>query len=225
MSDIHSVGYIKINDINLKVTIMKRIIMLVTVVLFITTPIMAQSETGGVADNPTFQTSAYAKFLTKAGQYTEHQVGGAVIMKLISPATLGGYTLRAEKITDMVHNHSKQAISMIPNSSTGLGKLVSQTTGIGGGAKSYYLDFEEIPKVVAAIAKMQEHSKTTPALYTRYSYTCIGGFSFSITFLQIGKKAFWVGQVAEAGTMPVAEFMAEMTTALNTIKEEFKKFK
>lgn len=51
----------------------------------------------------------------------------------------------------------------MPNSSTGVGKMLSETSGIGKDARGYYIDFTEITDIKKAINKMKEDSKTIPA--------------------------------------------------------------
>lgn len=203
---------------------MKKILTLI-VAAFIAVPAMAQLATGAVANNSEYNLSDYEKFVTSASQYTKHQVGTFVLMKLVSPATLGGYTIRPEKTIDMVSSKSMQAISLIPNSSTGVGKLISRSTGIGAGARSYYMDYNELTNVKKAIAKMKADSAVVPELYTRYSYTCKGGFTFSCAYLVVGKKSLWVGQVGDTGEMPLGDFFKTMTEALEKVEPEFAKFK
>ena len=104
---------------------MKRLFLALVLFVF-STSAFAQLSDGALPCNPKFDHSNYEEFLTTVGPYTKHQLSEGVMMKLVSPATLGGYTIRAEKTTDLTTGKSMQAISLIPNSSTGVGKLVSK---------------------------------------------------------------------------------------------------
>lgn len=203
---------------------MKKLIILIAAIA-LTIPTMAQFATGGVANNPAYQVSAYETFLSTTGRYTKHQVGAPVLMKLVSTATLGGYTIRAEKTTNLVNGGSKRAVSIVPNSATGIGKFVSKSTGIGSATQSFYLDYSELAEVKKAIARMKEDSAAVPALYTRYTYVSQGGFAFSVSYLIVGKKALWVGQVGETGEMPLTEFFTVMTEAFTKAELGFANFK
>lgn len=190
--------------------------------LFISVPAMSQGTSLSTAEveNPKFQMSNFEKFATEAGQYVEFQSVEAVVMKIGSASTLGGYTLRCEKITDMASGKSAQAIKVTPNSATGIGKLVSGATGIGRASQVYYIDVDELPAIQAHIEKMIKFCEAEPAINTTVTYTTRGGFSFSIGYVVNAKKAVKLGQLGQTGEMPFGDFTAEMSKAFNTAKEK-----
>ena len=131
---------------------------------------------------------------------------------------------RAEKTTDLTTGKSMQAISLIPNSSTGVGKLVSKTTGIGDEARSYYIDFGSIGEIKKALEKMKQDTSIEPKVYTRFTYVCKGGFTISVTYLMFNKNPVWVGQVGNTGNMPIGDFFSEILEAISKIEPKFAEF-
>lgn len=209
---------------------MKRIkVLLVGMLLAFSVPAMAQlaSLTDLMDVNPAHLVSNYQKFLTTAGQYTKVQSDQVAILKLGSTATMGGYTVKAEMTTDLATGKSMKAIKLIPNSNTGIGKIVKGATGnlIGSANQIFYIDETEIATILATIEKMKKESKTTPAVNTTFTYMSKGGFSFSAGFVVEAKKSLWLGQIGETGDMPIADFMDSLSKVLNDAKTKLASFK
>lgn len=201
----------------------------VLLAIFIAIPATSQiiSNNEGGMVNPELMLTNYQKFVMKAGNYTKMQLSEPIIMKVGSASTLGGFTLRAEKTTDMATGASKQAVKIMPNSATGIGKIVGKATaGLAGGADGvYYIDYEDLPGLLKAIEKMKKDTEVIPSVYTRYVYTCRGGFSFSSAYVVAAKKAIWMGEIIGTGDMPLSDFFDEMVKAFTEIQKNFASFK
>lgn len=204
-----------------------KLLFLAAFALMVTVPAMGQGTSLSTAEfpNPALEQSKFEKFVIQTGPYVEYQSVEACVMKLLSTSTLGGYTLRCEKITDMATGKSATAIKFTPNSATGIGKIVSGATGLGSASKTYYIDVDELPAVYAHIEKMKAFCEAEPAINTTVTYRCNGGFSFSLGYVVNVKKAIKLGQIGQAGEVPFADFLPELTKALDTAKEKMSMLK
>lgn len=141
----------------------------------------------------------------------------------------GGYVMRAQKTTDLSKGGSKQAIKIIPNSATGVGQIIKKVSGTSMGTASMicYVDYSEIDAVIAALQKMKAlgESGDTPKNNVTYTYTCRGGFNFSVGFVSTEKKSVWLGQCGETGDMPCKDFLDEMIRGFQECKAKFAELK
>lgn len=209
--------------------IMKKIKILV-VALFamaISAPALAQGTSLSMPDVKTTKerVSNFEKICLESGPYVQFQSVEASYMKLVSMGTLGGYTLRCEKIKDMTSGKTAQAIKVTPNSNTGIGKIVSGATGIGREAQTYYIDVDELPAIFAHVDKMTAACEAEPGINTTYSYVTRGGFVFSMGYVVNAKKAVKLGQIGQTGEIPFADFSKEMVTAFKTAQEKLSMLK
>lgn len=200
---------------------------LILVAILFSSAAMAQGTSLSTVDTdyPNFKQSNFVKLAESAGPYTQLQSDEVGMMKIGSGKTLGGYTIRCEKFTDMASGKSAKAVKLIPNSATGFGKIISNTTGIGSATQCYYIDFEELPLLMAAIEKIKKACETEPTVNTTYTYNTKGGFTISLGYVVNAKKAIKLGQISQAGEMPFIDFLEEITRSLNAAKEGFANLK
>lgn len=148
-------------------------------------------------------------------------------MKITSTKTLGGYTLRVEKVTDLRTNKSASAVKLTPNSATGIGKMVGRATGglAGGADEIYYIDEAEIPAMLTAVEEMSKFDGQTPTCHTTYTYIAKGGFTFNSGFAVTAKTPVWLGQLGETGDMPLIKFKEEFMRAFREAQKAFAELK
>ncbi|MEG2848699.1 MAG: hypothetical protein RR880_00510 [Bacteroidales bacterium] len=200
---------------------------LILVAVLFSSAAMAQGTSLSTVDCelPNFVTSNFVKLASSAGPFVQLQSDEVGMMKIGSGKTLGGYTIRCEKFTDMATGKSAKAIKLIPNSATGFGKIISGATGIGSATQCYYIDFEEIPALVAAIEKIKKACETEPTVNTTYTYNTRGGFSISLGYVVNAKKAVKLGQISQTGEMAFIDFLEEIMKSINEAKAGFANLK
>lgn len=204
-----------------------RTLVFVFIALLFSTAAIAQGTSLSTVEcnPPAYITSNFVKFAEAAGPYTQLQSDEVGMMKIGSGKTLGGYTIRCEKLTDMATGKSVKAIKLTPNSATGFGKIISNTTGIGSATQCYYIDFEELPTLVATLDRMKKACETESTVNTTYTYATRGGFTISLGYVVNAKKAIKLGQISQAGEMPFIDFLEEITRALTVAKDGFANLK
>ena len=187
---------------------MKKTLILIAVVMM-SLPTFAQ------ASKCEGKTTNYQAFLSEVGNYSKTQKGSA--SRMLLP---GGVTFKAEKTTDLASGKSEQAVAIIG------GAFKMKMLPGGAAPKANYIDYNDIDAVLKAIQTLKEDSKSTPSIYTNFSYTYKGDLQLGITrVISIKKGNFWVGQVNNAGNQPVALFFDEMTKALTAAKADFANLK
>lgn len=208
---------------------MKKITLLAfaAMAMLITLPAMSQGNSLSTVPNSKYEDgqSNFIKLVESAGSYTQLQSTEAAFIKLVSTSSLGGYTLRCEKFTDMSSGKSLQAVKVTPNTQTGIGKLVSGATGLGSASKIFYVDLDEVSDMLAAIEKMKKACETEPSVNTTYTYSTRGGFSFSLGYVVNAKKAIKLGQIGQTGEVPFVDFLKEITEAFTAAKDKFAELK
>lgn len=201
--------------------------LVLALVSLISLPAMSQGTALSTVPNVKLEErqSNFIKFVESSGNYIKLQSLEACVMKLASVGTLGGYTLRAERFTDLATNKSVDAIKVTPNSATGIGKLVSGATGLGSASQTYYIDFDELDPIMATIGKMKAACETEPSVNTTFTYVTRGGFVVSLGYVVNAKKAVKLGQIGQAGEVPFIDFLKEFETAFTTAKSKFAELK
>ncbi|MEG0517529.1 MAG: hypothetical protein RR555_01500 [Bacteroidales bacterium] len=200
---------------------------LILVAILFSSAAMAQGTSLSMVDatHPNLLQSNFVKLAESAGAYTQLLSDEVGIMKLGSTKTLGGYTIRCEKLTDMATGKSAKAVKLIPNSATGFGKIVSNATGIGSASQCYYIDFEEVSVLLATIEKMKKACETEPTVNTTYTYVCRGGFTLSLGYVVNAKKAIKLGQISQAGEVPFIDFLEEIARSFKAAQDGFANLK
>lgn len=174
-------------------------------------------------ENPEWQQSNFVTFITTASQYLKFQSKEVTVMKITSAKTLGGYTLRVEKVTDLRTNKTASAVKLTPNSATGIGKIVGRASGglAGNANEIYYIDESEIPVMLKAVEEMSKFDGQVPTCHTTYIYTAKGGFTFNCGFAVTAKNPIWFGQLGETGDMPLIKFKDEFMRAFQEAQKAF----
>lgn len=192
-----------------------------------TVPTMAQGISLSTVANQKIEErqSDFVKFVEASGNYVKLQSLEVTQMKLLSTSTLGGYTLRVEKFTDLASNKSVQAVKVTPNSQTGIGKIVSGVSGLGRAAKIFYIDFDELPILLAHVEKMKVACEAQPTVNTTFSYITRDGFCVNLGYIVNTKKAVKLGQIGETGEIPFVDFIDELTRAFKATLDKFAELK
>lgn len=204
-----------------------RLLIVALFAAMVSVPVMAQGTSLSTPDmsGAKERVSNFEKECWAAGPYVKFQSVEAAFLKLVSASTLGGYTLRCEKVTNTATGKSATAIKITPNTNTGFGKIVSGATGIGRNAETFYVDADEIQAVLDHVAKMQTACETEPAINTTYTYITRGGFSFSLGYVVNAKKTTKLGQIGQTGEIPFVDFTSAIVDAFTAAKEKMSMLK
>ncbi|MEG0467686.1 MAG: hypothetical protein RSC11_03465 [Mucinivorans sp.] len=195
--------------------------------MLLAAPAMAQGTSLSTVANEKARDrqSNFIKAVEAAGPYTQLYSDEITQLKLASVSTLGGYTLRCEKFTDMASGKSVQAVKVTPNTATGIGKLVSGATGLGSHSETFYVDADEVSVLLSHIEKMKAACEKEPAVNSTYTFTTRDGFSISLGYVVNGKKAIKLGQIGQTGEVPFVNFLSEVERAFKEASAGFANLK